>query len=241
MAMVFTAIAFGSLLKGITGLGLPVVALPVLSYFLGLPHAIGVLAIPILITNLHQTVQTRTAWREVRFLWPGLPGGIVGLLVGVWFLTIMSPERLSLGIGIMLMIYISLKVFSPSFAFSQQAAYRLSPLAGFLGGFAQGATGLCAAVIVPFIQSINISRTAIIFTISTVFLIFSMVQLSALAYAGLLELHYIFEGFLAMLPVVIFMPFGNWLGKKISRAVFDRVFLVILGVIAIGLIQHAIW
>lgn len=241
MALVFTAIAFGSLLKGITGLGLPVVALPVLSYFLGLPHAIGVLAIPIFITNLHQSIQTRAAWREVTFLWPGLPGGIVGLLVGVWFLTIMSPERLSLGIGIMLIIYISLKVFSPSFAFSQPTAYRLSPLAGFLGGFAQGATGLCAAVIVPFIQSINISRTAIIFTISTVFLIFSVVQMSALAYTGLLELRYILEGFLAMLPVVIFMPLGNWLGKRISRTVFDRVFLVVLGVIAIGLIQHALW
>lgn len=240
-AMVFVAIAIGAFLKGITGLGLPVVALPVLSYFLGLPHAISVLMLPILITNLHQSVQTRDAWREAEFLWPGLLTGAVGLSAGTWILNVMDPNRLNLGLGLMLFLYIGLRLFSPQFAFADKTAGRFAPLAGFLGGFAQGSTGLCAAVIVPFLQSTRMSRTAIVFTISTVFLIFSIFQFVTFLVAGLIKPSFLVESALALIPVAIFMPLGGWLSPRLPKKIFDRIFLVVLTVVATGLIEKAIW
>ncbi|WP_157017144.1 sulfite exporter TauE/SafE family protein [Mesorhizobium xinjiangense] len=238
LVLTFIAIAIGSLLKGITGLGLPVVALPVLSYFVGLPHAIGVLIMPILITNLHQSIQTGAALRDVTFLWPAILTGALGLGAGTWFLTVTSPDKLNVGLGLMLIFYICLRVFNPQFSLSPRTAARMSPSVGFLGGFAQGATGLCAAVIVPFVQSIRLERVAIIFTISTIFLIFAVIQFLALLSAGLLRTSYILEGVLALVPVAIFMPLGTWVGRRISREAFDRVFLVILAAIAVGLITN---
>ncbi|WP_411032821.1 sulfite exporter TauE/SafE family protein [Shinella sp. BYT-45] len=240
MAMVFVAIAIGAFLKGITGLGLPVVALPVLSYLLGLPHAISVLMLPILLTNLHQSVQTRTAWREATFLWPGLVTGAVGLSVGTWILNVIDPNKLNIGLGLMLFVYIGLRIFSPQFALADRSASRLAPLAGFLGGFAQGSTGLCAAVIVPFLQSTRMSRTAIVFTISSVFLIFSIVQFVTFLIAGLIKSSFLVEGVLALIPVMLFMPLGGWISPRLPKKIFDRVFLVVLAVVAIGLIEKGL-
>ena len=240
MAMVFAAIAIGAFLKGITGLGLPVVALPVLSYLLGLPHAISVLMLPILLTNLHQTVQTRAGWREATFLWTGLLTGAAGLGVGTWILNVIDPNKLNIGLGLMLFLYIGLRIFSPQFVLTDKTASRLAPVAGFLGGVAQGSTGLCAAVIVPFLQSTGMSRTAIIFTISTVFLIFSVVQFFAFLIAGLIKASFLIEGLLALVPVMLFMPLGGWLSPKLPKKTFDRVFLVVLAVVAIGLIEKGL-
>ncbi|EKF40756.1 sulfite exporter TauE/SafE family protein [Nitratireductor indicus] len=240
IAIAFCAIAVGSLVKGITGLGLPVVAVPVLSYFLNLPHAVGVLIIPILVTNALQAYQTRHAVRNVPFLWPMLLLGVPGLAGGTWVLTVVAAEKLNLGLGLMLFFYIGLRVFSPQFSIKPKPALRLSPFVGLAAGFVQGAAGLCAAVFVPFVHAMKLEREAMLFTVSMVFLVFAMVQAVSLTVAGLFQPVYFVEGLLALIPVALFMPLGSWLGKRLSRQVFDRVFLVVLALIGAGLIETAL-
>lgn len=240
LALVFAALAVGSLLKGITGAGLPIVATPVLTYFLGLPHAIAVLMIPIMATNLHQAMTTSDGLHEVRFLWPAIPAGALGLGIGTWFLASTPPEKLNIGLGSMLLVYIAIKLFKPNAALKRSLSTILSPFVGLAAGFAQGATGLSAAVIIPFVQSVNVSRQATIFTISAIFMIFAVIQFFSLIYIGLITWRYILEGLLALIPVALFMPFGSWLGKRLSREAFDKIFLVILAVIAVGLIERGL-
>lgn len=240
VAISLLAIAVGSLVKGATGLGLPVVAVPVMSYFFGLPHAIGILIIPIIATNLHQVVQTRAEARYVGFLWPVLGFGTVGIAFGTWLLTVLSPERLNGVLGGMLLFYIGMRVFTPHFALSERTGRRLAVPVGLLAGTAQGATGLCAAVFVPFVHSLGLTRTAMIFCVSTVFLIYAVVQFVSLLLIGQLSASHLVEGALAMLPVAVFMPLGTWIGRRLSRQVFDRVFLAILTLIALSLIHTAL-
>ena len=45
------ALAAGAVVKGATGMGLPLVALPVLTTFFGLQHAVGLMVIPLIVTN----------------------------------------------------------------------------------------------------------------------------------------------------------------------------------------------
>ena len=48
------AIMAGGLVKGTFGLGLPLVAMPLMTYFIGVANAISLLVVPILATNLAQ-------------------------------------------------------------------------------------------------------------------------------------------------------------------------------------------
>ena len=240
IALIFFAIGVGSLVKGITGLGLPVIALPVLTFFLGLPHAIGVLLVPIMVTNLIQAVQMRSAWREVRFLRPMLAMSVPGVAAGTWVLVVLSAEMLMLGLAAVLFIYIGVRALSPQTTIRRETAATLAPFVGLMTGFAQGATGLCAAVFVPFLHAIGLDRRPMVLIVSVVFLVLSVVQLTALVIAGLFQPVYLLEGALALIPVALFMPLGNRLGKHLPRAVFDRIFLVVLGVIGAGLVHGAL-
>lgn len=240
IALVFLAIGAGSLVKGITGMGLPVIALPLLTYFLGLPHAIGILMLPIFVTNLIQAVQMRAAWPEVRFLWPLLAATVPGLAVGTWLLVVLSPQLLMLGLAALLFVFIGLRILSPRATIAHRTAGRAAPWVGVVTGFVQGSTGLCAAVFVPFLHSIGLDRRALVLMISLVFVVLAVVQLGAFVIADLFEPVYLLEGLVALIPVAIFMPLGNRLGQRASREVFDRVFLAVLALIGVALVHGAL-
>lgn len=237
LAIAFLAIGAGSTVKGITGVGLPVMAVPVLSYFLTLPHAVAILIVPVLVTNLVQVVQTRASARGLPFLWPLILFGIPGLIAGTWVLAIVPVDKLNLGLGLMLFLYIGMRLVGTKFTVKPVLAYQLSPVFGVLAGFVQGAAGLCAAVFVPFVHAMRLDKNAMVFSISLVFLVFAVIQFVSLNVAGLYKPFYLVEGVLALLPVALFMPLGIWLGDRLSRVMFDRVFLVVMTLIGIGLIE----
>jgi len=53
----FGAIVLGGLVKGTLGVGLPLVVLPLLSLLLPAPRAMGLLVMPVLLSNLWQAIE----------------------------------------------------------------------------------------------------------------------------------------------------------------------------------------
>ena len=51
LVVIVTAIALGSLIKGVTGSGLPQIAIPVMAIFIGVEHSVVVMAIPGMVSN----------------------------------------------------------------------------------------------------------------------------------------------------------------------------------------------
>jgi len=128
----------------------------------------------------------------------------------------------------------------PNFVIPPTIFRRYAPVTGFLGGLAQGTTGLCGAVVAPYIQCGPISREAKIFSISTVFLTFSVIQLITLFSLDLYKPSYFLEGVLAFIPAAIFMTVGTWLRTRFSVRFYDRALLFVLTLVAIGLIEKGL-
>jgi len=240
LMLVSFALGVGAVVKGATGLGLPIVAMPVLASFLGVPHAIAILALPIIVTNIWQVWQLRESRHRTPFLGPMLLLGAVGIVAGTFLLKILPSSWSSLFLGLMLAGYIALRLFSPSFVLSMDRGRRLAKPVGFVAGTVQGATGLSSPVGVPFIHAMRLSRDDLVFSVSAMFLAFSLVQLFSLIFAGLYEMRFFVEGLLALIPVTLMMPVGNWLGRVISPSAFDKLFIAILALIAANLIYSAL-
>jgi uncharacterized membrane protein YfcA len=68
------------------------------------------------------------------------------------------------------------------------------------------------------------------------FLTFSVVQLPALWAAGVMRPDWLLQGLLALVPILLFMPLGQWASSKLSRQAFDRMILVFLGVIGLKMV-----
>jgi uncharacterized protein len=238
LSIIFAAAAAGSLVKGATGMGMPLIGVPIIAATMGLQHAVVVMAFPILFSNLWQVYKFRAERHDARmkFLVPMLFACTVGIAGGVWFLTT-APERgLSLTLGALLLAYFVFRIARPSFTVGPEAAMRWAVPAGIGAGILQGATGISAPIGVTFIHAQKFARHAHVFAVSAMFLALGAAHLPSLWIAGLLTPEWVLQGFFALIPIFIFMPIGHWLSSKLSQSAFDKIILAFLGIIGLKLV-----
>src|SRR5690606_42150851 len=60
----------GGGIKGVIGLGLPLVSVPLLSYLLPVPIAISVLAAPVMVSNCYQALHGGLLAPVIKRIWP---------------------------------------------------------------------------------------------------------------------------------------------------------------------------
>ncbi len=237
-AVIALALAGGALAKGATGMGLPLIALPVLTTALGLQHAIVVMTIPILVTNTWQVWTFRAEFADpaLHFLRPMLVAGAVGVAVGTWMLTALPERWLAMALGLILLAYLALRLARPDLKIGMEAGRRAAGPLGLGAGLLQGATGISAPLGVTFIHAMRLHRPAHVGAVSAMFLALAVMQLPALAVAGLITAERLAQGLFALLPILIFMPVGQWLARRLSVAAFDRMILIFLGLIGLKLL-----
>ena len=232
------ALAAGAVVKGATGMGLPLIALPVLTAAFGLQHAVGLMTIPLIVTNIWQVWRFRAEARgpHLAFMPWFLVAGAVGIGIGTWALTTLPERVLVLALGVLLLAYVAMRLARPHWSLGPELAGRLGPPAGLGAGILQGATGISSPIGVTFIHAMKLDRTAHVFAVSAMFLLFSVVQLPSLWIAGVMRTEWLLQGLLALVPILVFMPLGQWISGKLSRAAFDRMILVFLAVIGLKMV-----
>ncbi|WP_296479427.1 sulfite exporter TauE/SafE family protein [Roseinatronobacter sp.] len=235
------AILLGGVMKGAIGAGVPVIAAPALTMLFNVQTAVAILVVPNLLSNVWQAWHFRKEAMPRRFLVLFAGGGMLGVAVGTFLLSILPQETLSLMVACAVIAYITLRVARPGWTLARDTANRLCGAAGIAGGFLQGATGISAPASITFLNAMKLPREAFIGTISIFFVSMTAMQIPALWSVGLLSLEMLAYGFGALGLVFLSMPLGNWLGKRASPKVFDMVMLVTLGVIAVKILFEAIF
>ncbi len=237
---IFAALALGGVLKGATGAGVPVIAVPVIAAFVDVRFAVMIMVMVNIMTNSRQ-IWTYRATRlsggfALRFGLASAMGALVGTGLLVWL-----PEAvLSAILATIVFGYIALRLLRPDFQLPLEVARRFVLPVGAIGGVCQGAAGISAPVSVSFLNAMRLERPVFIFTISVFFVSMGFVQLPALLLSGLMTGPIFGLSLLAIVPVIAFMPLGNWLGQRASPEVFDRVILVFLTVLAIRLASQLV-
>jgi uncharacterized membrane protein YfcA len=229
----------GGALKGATGMGVPAVAVPAMAAFIGVPYAIAILVVPVLVTNCWQAWKFRAHAAGLTFLPRLIISAVIGILVGTWLLTTLPADVLSFALAVTTIVYIVMRLARPDFAISPAAAFKWSPIAGAVAGGLQGATGVSAPVSVTFVNGMRLSRPQFVLTLSALFLAFVLAQIPALALAGVLTWQRLLYSALALVPVAGGMPIGAWLARRMSAQAFDRLILLLLAVIAVKLLFEA--
>lgn len=233
LAIIFFALGLGAISKGATGMGMPLIAVPIMTAFIGLQQSVAVLLIPILVSNAWQVWRFRAVRSDGRlgFLIPMLTVSAIGVIVGTWFLTA-TPERgLAIALGLLLIAYLVFRLAKPLFVVSPRSAMRWGGAAGLGAGLLHGATGISAPIGVTFIHAMRMERDVHVYAVSAMFLVLALVQAPALWVAGLLNAQALVYGTLGLIPIFLLMPLGQWLAGKLSSQAFDRMILAFLGLI----------
>lgn len=241
MIWAILSLALGGILKGATGAGVPIVAIPALTMVYGVDFAVAVLVMPNLVANLWQGWTYRNDALPPRFIWLFAGGGMVGAGVGTWLLANLPGGALSLTVALAVYAYIGFRLLRPGWSIPYALGLGLAGPVGVAGGVLQGASGLSAPVSITFLNTLALSRICFMGTVSIFFVAMSLVQIPALAAVGLLSWERLLISCGALVLASLFFPVGTWLGARISSAAFDKAVLVLLGLIATRIIGTQLW
>lgn len=232
----FVCIAFGGLLKGATGVGAPILAIPALSMMFSVQYAVVVMLVPNLLTNCWQIWRFRKERLPSSFLILFAGAGGAGSVLGSFFLASTSSRTLSQIVAICVGIYILSRVIHPNWAMSFPLARKLSAPAGFLAGVLQGVSGMSAPISLSFLNAAQLERAFFISTASFFFATMAILQIPTLSTLGILTPHRLLISILALIPLIGFMPLGSLIGNKLPKKTFDRLILILLAGMAIKLL-----
>ena len=232
IGIVATALGLGGLLKGVTGVGLPLIAVPVMAIFLGVEHAVIVMVIPSIVTNLYQVVTHIDARHAVPEMPRVLAGGVFGAITGGVVLYVTSERVLALGLALWLIGYVAFRVMHPQFKLSRQARKRWSLWVGVSAGAMQAATGISVPIIVPYMDSLRLSARAYVFAVCLSFGAFSLVHCGLLIVNGSYGPDILGQSLLAVVPAIACVPLGVCLRRFVTPRAFDRLVRVTLLAIA---------
>ncbi len=239
VAFVCLFLALGGLLKGATGMGTPVIAVPALAAYFDVPFAIAILVAPNFATNCWQIFQHRAELGRVPFLKRFVIAGCIGALIGTLLLIKLPSGFLSLWLAVIVVLYIGLRLVHPQWRVTPPLALGAAPPIGLISGILQGATGISAPVSVTFLSAMQLPRPQFILSVSSLFIGFFAVQAPTLAIAGILTWERLALSVLALLPIGAAMPVGAWLARTLNPQTFDRLVLAFLAGMAAKLFYDA--
>ena len=238
--VIFVCLALGGLLKGATGAGAPILAVPALAAVFDVPFAIAMMVVPNLLTNSCQIWHYRHDRPSSGFLVPFVGGGVVGVATGTWLLTELSSDTLLVVLSLIVFSYIGLRLARPRFRITDNVARVLSLPAGLGGGLLLGATGVSGPISITFLNAMRLTRPVFIFTISLLFALATATQMPALMFADILTAERLLLSSLAVIPVTAAMPLGSYLATRLPDWAFDRLILVFLAAIAVKMLFDAL-
>jgi uncharacterized membrane protein YfcA len=224
---VLAAVAVGAALKSITGMGLPLVAIPLVSMFWPVSEAVAVVALPNLVVNGTLIFRERSSMHQTRDLRRLVASGIPGAVIGALLLTTIPPEPIVALLAAVVLAYAVLFVVSPSRSVPWHLAVRLAPAVGLVGGFFQGAVGASGPVFGTWIHAYRLPRGAHILALSVIFFATGLSQLVVLSASGAMADVWVAAlAATVVLPIVI--PAAASARDRLAGETFDRLIVAVL-------------
>jgi uncharacterized protein len=234
------AVSIGALAKGVTGLGLPLIAIPVTATFLGVEVAVVVMIVPTFVTNCW-LLWTYRRWRGTTTHLGVMVGfGSVGTVLGTVFLTAVDPAVPALILGGVASSYLVLRLARPSFALADRAVARSAAIVGFLGGGLQGATGVAGPLVSTYVHATRPTREVFLLSVTAMFQVFALAQMATFAALGRYDATNLALALLAMVPALLLLPVGMWLGQRMKPERFDQFILALLAISAVKLLVDGV-
>lgn len=227
------AVLAGAAVQSMVGLGLGLVAAPVIS-FLDPTLMPGSLLITVIVLPVLTLVQDRSHIDWHGLVW-GLPARIPGTVLAVWVVAVLEPRMLAGFVGVMVLLAVILTVW----AFKVRVTPVSLVTAGLVSGFAGTATSVGGPPMALVYQNEPPERVRA--TLAAFFLCGGLISLVALGAGGQIDTRTVAAGIVA----IPFVGLGFFLGNRVRRWVDPaRLRIGLLTVVtlsALGLLAQAVF
>jgi uncharacterized membrane protein YfcA len=238
--VIIGALFLGGIVKGVVSIGVPLIAIPLLTGWLTVKQAVLLLSLPIIIGNIPQALEGGKTWTTLKNIWPLVLGTVIGIAVGVRIL-LAIPTRSATGIaGIILACACLFMLVSPKFKISARRKVPLGLGLGFICGLMEGVAAIPGPLLATYLLATGATgrrftkEIAIVLVISVAMLIVVFGESRHAAPTDLLI------SALAAVPVVAGIILGRPLRDALSPRVFRIVVLVCIFLAAVQMVFRAI-
>ena len=229
-AAVFVLAGF---VKGVIGMGLPTVAMGLLSVAMPPAQAAALLVLPSLVTNLWQ-IAGPGWWLLLRRMAGLLAGVCLGIAAGAGWLTHAGggAARITAALGLALIAYALLGLFKVRLQVPARHERWLSPLVGLATGLVTAASGVFVIPAVPYLSALGLAKEDLVRALGISFLVSTIALALSLRSSGALEVSDALGSLLALLPALLGMALGQRMRLRVSPETFKKLFFA--GLLALG-------
>src|SRR3984893_13872316 len=224
--------------EGDNRVGMPVVALPLLSLFIDIKSAAMLLSMPLIFSNLPQALEGGKTGRCLIQLMPVILGMIPGLFLGVRVLLALDANVAKIIAGLVIMGVGGVTLLAPKLQLQSRLVLPTGITFGFFSGILGGIAAMPGPLVFIFLLAEGLRGKA--FTKQASLYLVVSAGLLAILLTASRQFSWldVSVSTAAMLPVVLGMYVGQHMRDKIAPETFKK--LVLIAVVAAGaeLLRH---
>ncbi|HKR19671.1 MAG TPA: sulfite exporter TauE/SafE family protein [Stellaceae bacterium] len=210
----------GSTVKGVAGIGLPLVAVPLLTVLVNLKTAVTMTTVPIIGSNFVQSIQGGRFLHLVKRFWTLLVPLFVAIIVSTRLLVVLPERVLDLIIGVAIISIPLVLHFSPHIRVTRAHERWANPLIGIGSGLLGGISTFYGPPIMLYVFGMRMPKDEFIPTISLMYTVAGVGMLFGIYANRVATLPEIGVAFLMLIPTAI----GMWIGRLVRVQLSERRF-----------------
>lgn len=238
-AFLICALLAGGLVKGIVSIGVPLIAVPLLTGILTVKQTVLLLSMPIIIGNIPQALEGGETWKAINAVKFLIIGTIIGIAIGVKILLAIPTHTASFAAGLVLAIACASMLLAPRFTLPLKFSGAIGFAAGLISGLMEG----IAAIPGPLLATYLIAKGSIgkRFTkeIALVLVVSIAVLIGVFGQSRNANASDVLISVVASIPVVIGILLGRPLRDALPPKLFRSIVLVFIFLAAVQMIYRS--
>ena len=235
ISIIFIAYA----VKGLSGFGSGLIAIPLLAFILPLTLVVPVLGLLSYSGTLLQSFHLRkkVVWRDML---PLLPFSFLGIVIAIWLLVNVDANSLVFALGCFVVLY---SIYSLSSISVHTGGRRWAILAGSCGGMVGALFGTGGPFYVIYLKLRQLNKDQFRATIAMIFLFDGGARMAGYAFSGFYTSQVLWLAAILLPVLFLGMYAGHRLHIRIDQKRFNQVISILLMVSGIMLIikSSAAW
>jgi uncharacterized membrane protein YfcA len=210
---------------------------PLLALVMPVNQALGLLLPIMLLADVFSIAFHWKRWNG-RLVWLLIPGAVVGVTIGTYFITNVSTQVLKIGLAVIALLFVLYKLLEKRILGSVK--YQEKNWHGWLAGTTAGFTSAMAHSGVPpisiYLMLHDVTPTVFVATSVLFYAILNWVKVPYYYFTGMFDFPRLWQ-IAWILPIVPFgVWFGRWLVIKVPKQIFENIILALLVITALILI-----
>ncbi|MGF7159240.1 hypothetical protein FHS85_000859 [Rhodoligotrophos appendicifer] len=233
LAIIGLSFVAGGFVKGVSGMGLPLLVVPILLQFYPLRQAIAMMIVPVVVTNVTQMLnwsEVKAVSKRFKTLLICLP---IGISIGSLALFFLDPHQLDLAAGLLILGFALFGLIRVEPRTLKPNEKLWNPIVGMIIGILGGFSSLYGPPTAFYLLALRVDREFFIIASALIFFVAGMMLNVIIIANGLVTWDDIALSTFGLLPVALGLLLGRFARRLVSQATFNKIilwFLLLVGV-----------